>query len=123
MKLRGDLSPHSQVLPVLRTESAERKHAQETAAAEENQQCGAERPTGDGVSHEDKHARDQIELRAVAHGLEYTQRKAEEAAEDESGEAEKNGSGEPGLDPIPDGVLVNVRPAQIEVHDAPEPLQ
>ena len=121
VELPGDLSPHAQVLPVVGPEAAERKHVPETAAAEQHEQRRAERPARNRVAEKDEHAADEIELRAVAHGLDDAERHADQIAQEESGQAEEDRDGKPRLDHVPDRILVDVRRAEIEVHHVPEP--
>src|SRR6185295_17911300 len=97
------------------------KNIPETAAAEQDQQRGPERPSRDRIAHEHQDACRKIEFGSVLHGFPHTERHADQIAEKKPREADRQRNGEAGLDDVPDGLLIDVGLTEIEMQDFPEP--
>src|SRR5439155_1118448 len=89
-RLLNHFLSEAEIVPVVWTESAEWKYTPETAAAEQHQQRGAERPARHRIAEKHDEAAEEIELGAVSHGLHDTERNTHEITEEKSCEPERD---------------------------------
>ena len=61
MELGRNFLEKTEILPVIRTKTAERKYVEETATAEQYQQGRAESPSWNGISQKDDKAAEEVE--------------------------------------------------------------
>src|SRR6185436_2638128 len=67
-------------------------------------------------------AASQVEFRSVFHRLDHSKRNAHHVAQDKSGQSKKNGHGESRLYNVPDRILINIGPPEIQMQHIPQPF-
>ena len=109
-----NLARPTELVPVVRDQAAQREHAPETAAAEQDDEDDAEHEARDGVTDQDDRTGGHVEGRAVTHRLGDAERNAHRVDDEKGPQAKRHGHRQLGDDQLGDAHVVVVGVAEIE---------